>query len=122
MCGRRSGLPLDRGTTIAISRPVFRASGRVIVRAITAPGKSKHIEQGGVAAEWHGVRVNIDSHISRIDLIGKERDVIKEGLQITNSRRHADLMPTSTCRASAFENTMPADRTVMFVIQRVLEY
>src|ERR1044071_3239666 len=75
----------DRSTTLAILAG-FSRNRRVIVSAYHGTGKSTHIEQVAARLNWPCVRVNLDSHISRIDLIGKDAIVIKEGKQVTEFR------------------------------------
>ena len=75
----------DRGTTLAILAG-FARNRRVIVSGYHGTGKSTHIEQVAARLNWPCVRVNLDSHISRIDLIGKDAIVIKDGQQVTEFR------------------------------------
>src|SRR5437762_5353821 len=75
----------DRQTTLAILAG-FARNRRVIISGYHGTGKSTHIEQVAARLNWPCVRVNLDSHISRIDLIGKDAIVIKDGLQITEFR------------------------------------
>jgi cobaltochelatase CobS len=75
----------DRGTTLAILAG-FARNRRVIISGYHGTGKSTHIEQVAARLNWPCVRVNLDSHISRIDLIGKDAIVIKDGLQVTEFR------------------------------------
>src|SRR6202171_3579524 len=75
----------DRSTTLAILAG-FAHNRRVIVTGYHGTGKSTHIEQVAARLNWPCVRVNLDSHISRIDLIGKDAIVIKNGQQITEFR------------------------------------
>src|ERR1700724_3239912 len=75
----------DRATTLAILAG-FSRNRRVIVTGYHGTGKSTHIEQVAARLNWPCVRVNLDSHISRIDLIGKDAIVIREGLQVTEFR------------------------------------
>src|SRR5262249_59801114 len=72
----------DRPTTLAILAG-FAKNRRVIVTGYHGTGKSTHIEQVAARLNWPCVRVNLDSHISRIDLIGKDAIVIKDGQQVT---------------------------------------
>ena len=72
----------DRDTTLAILSG-FSFNKRVLVQGYHGTGKSTHIEQVAARLNWPCVRVNLDSHISRIDLIGKDAIVIKDGKQIT---------------------------------------
>src|SRR3982750_1496883 len=75
----------DRPTTLAILAG-FAHNRRVIVSGYHGTGKSTHIEQVAARLNWPCVRVNLDSHISRIDLIGKDAIVIRDGLQVTEFR------------------------------------
>ena len=75
----------DRETTLAILAG-FARNRRVIVTGYHGTGKSTHIEQGAARLNWPCVRINLDSHVSRIDLIGKDAIVLKDGKQITEFR------------------------------------
>src|ERR1700736_1547645 len=75
----------DRPTTLAILAG-FAKNRRVIVTGYHGTGKSTHIEQVAARLNWPCVRVNLDSHISRVDLIGKDAIVIREGMQVTEFR------------------------------------
>src|SRR6266487_765626 len=75
----------DRATTLAILAG-FARNRRVIISGYHGTGKSTHIEQVAARLNWPCVRVNLDSHISRIDLIGKDAIVIRDGLQVTEYR------------------------------------
>ncbi|MET0924365.1 MAG: AAA family ATPase, partial [Xanthobacteraceae bacterium] len=75
----------DRPTTLAILAG-FAKNRRVIVTGYHGTGKSTHIEQVAARLNWPCVRVNLDSHISRIDLIGKDAIVIRDGVQVTEFR------------------------------------
>ena len=75
----------DRTTTLAILAG-FAKNRRVIVTGYHGTGKSTHIEQVAARLNWPCVRVNLDSHISRVDLIGKDAIVIREGMQVTEFR------------------------------------
>src|SRR5690349_21794397 len=75
----------DRATTLAILAG-FARNRRVIVTGYHGTGKSTHIEQVAARLNWPCVRVNLDSHISRVDLIGKDAIVIREGMQVTEFR------------------------------------
>ena len=84
-------------------------------------GKSTHIEQVAARLNWPCVRVNLDSHISRIDLIGKDAIVIKEGQQITEFREGILPWALQNNVALCFDEYDAGRPDVMFVIQRVLE-
>ena len=75
----------DRETTLAILAG-FAKNRRVMVTGYHGTGKSTHIEQVAARLNWPCVRVNLDSHISRIDLVGKDAIVIKDGKQVTEFR------------------------------------
>src|SRR6056300_668649 len=110
----------DPETTIAILAG-FANNRRVLVQGYHGTGKSTHIEQVAARLNWPCVRVNLDSHISRIDLIGKDAIVIKDGKQITEFKE--GILPWSLQNPVALEfDEYDAGRPdVMFVIQRVLE-
>ncbi len=110
----------DHDTTLAILAG-FAYNRRVMIQGYHGTGKSTHIEQ--VAARLNGpcIRVNLDSHISRIDLIGKAAIVLKDGKQITEYRE--GILPWALQRPTAlvFDEYDAGRADVMFVIQRVLE-
>lgn len=110
----------DRDTTLAILMG-FKHNRRVMVQGYHGTGKSTHIEQVASRLNWPLVRVNLDSHVSRIDLIGKDAIVLKDGKQITEFRE--GLLPWSLQRPMAlvFDEYDAGRPDVMFVIQRVLE-
>jgi len=110
----------DHDTTLAILAG-FAHNRRVIVQGYHGTGKSTHIEQVAARLNWPCIRVNLDSHISRIDLIGKDAIVIKDGKQITEYRE--GLLPWALQHACAlvFDEYDAGRPDVMFVIQRVLE-
>jgi cobaltochelatase CobS len=110
----------DRGTTLAILAG-FARNRRVIVSGYHGTGKSTHIEQVASRLNWPCVRVNLDSHISRIDLIGKDAIVIKDGQQVTEFRD--GILPWAYQHnvALCFDEYDAGRPDVMFVIQRVLE-
>src|SRR3954468_22132433 len=110
----------DRQTTLAILAG-FAHNRRVIVSGYHGTGKSTHIEQVAARLNWPCVRVNLDSHISRIDLIGKDAIVIKEGKQVTEFRD--GILPWAYANniALCFDEYDAGRPDVMFVIQRVLE-
>ena len=85
----------DRPTTLAILAG-FAHNRRVIISGYHGTGKSTHVEQVAARLNWPCVRVNLDSHISRIDLIGKDAIVIKDGLQVTEFRDGILPRPTRT--------------------------
>jgi cobaltochelatase CobS len=110
----------DRATTLAILAG-FAKNRRVMVTGYHGTGKSTHIEQVAARLNWPCVRVNLDSHISRIDLIGKDAIVIKDGLQVTEFRD--GILPWAYQHnvALCFDEYDAGRPDVMFVIQRVLE-
>ena len=110
----------DRDTTLAILAG-FAHNRRVLVAGYHGTGKSTHIEQVASRLNWPCVRVNLDSHISRIDLVGKDAIVLKEGQQVTEFRD--GILPWALQRnvALCFDEYDAGRSDVMFVIQRVLE-
>ena len=110
----------DRDTTLAILSG-FAFNKRVLVQGYHGTGKSTHIEQVAARLNWPCVRVNLDSHISRIDLIGKDAIVLKDGKQITEFKE--GILPWSIQNpvALVFDEYDAGRPDVMFVIQRVLE-
>ncbi len=110
----------DRETTLAILAG-FAYNRRVMVQGYHGTGKSTHIEQVAARLNWPCLRVNLDSHISRIDLIGKDAIVIREGHQVTEFRE--GILPWALQHATAlvFDEYDAGRADVMFVIQRVLE-
>jgi len=99
----------------------FAENKRVIVQGRHGTGKSTHIEQIAARLNWPCVRINLDSHISRIDLIGKDAIVLREGKQVTEYRE--GVLPWAYQRpvALVFDEYDAGRPDVMFVIQRVLE-
>src|SRR5438128_5242883 len=110
----------DKPTTIAILAG-FARNRRVIVTGYHGTGKSTHIEQVAARLNWPMVRVNLDSHISRIDLIGKDAIVIKDGQQVTEFRDGILPWAYQNNVALCFDEYDAGRPDVMFVIQRVLE-
>src|ERR1700678_249528 len=110
----------DRETTLAILAG-FAFNRRVLIQGYHGTGKSTHIEQVAARTNWPCIRINLDSHISRIDLIGKDAIVIKDGKQITEFRE--GILPWALQHACAlvFDEYDAGRPHVMFVIQRVLE-
>src|SRR5690606_19857001 len=110
----------DPQTTRAILAG-FAHNRRVMVQGYHGTGKSTHIEQVAARLNWPLVRINLDSHVSRIDLVGKDAIVLKEGKQITEFRE--GLLPWAIQRpvALVFDEYDAGRPDVMFVIQRVLE-
>ena len=110
----------DRDTTLAILSG-FAYNKRVLVQGYHGTGKSTHIEQIAARLNWPCIRVNLDSHISRIDLIGKDAIVLKNNKQITEFKE--GILPWSIQNpiALVFDEYDAGRPDVMFVIQRVLE-
>ncbi len=110
----------DRDTTLAIISG-FAFNKRVLVQGYHGTGKSTHIEQIAARLNWPCIRVNLDSHISRIDLIGKDAIILKDGKQITDFKE--GILPWSIQNpvALVFDEYDAGRPDVMFVIQRVLE-
>ena len=110
----------DRDTTLAILSG-FSYNKRVLIQGYHGTGKSTHIEQVAARLNWPCIRVNLDSHISRIDLIGKDSIIVKNGKQITEFKE--GILPWSIQNpiALVFDEYDAGRPDVMFVIQRVLE-
>jgi len=110
----------DRETTLAILAG-YAFNRRVIVTGYHGTGKSTHIEQVAARLNWPCIRINLDSHVSRIDLVGKDAIVLKEGKQITEFRD--GMLPWALQHniALVFDEYDAGRPDVMFVIQRVLE-
>ncbi len=110
----------DRETTQAILAG-FAFNRRVMIQGYHGTGKSTHIEQVAARLNWPCIRINLDSHISRIDLIGKDAIVLKDGKQITEFRE--GILPWALQHPCAlvFDEYDAGRPDVMFVIQRVLE-
>ena len=111
----------DPDTTMAILAG-FSHNRRVMVQGYHGTGKSTHIEQIATRLNWPAVRVNLDSHISRIDLIGKDAIKLKDGKQVTEF--HEGILPWALRNpvAIVFDEYDAGRADVMFVIQRVLEH
>lgn len=110
----------DRDTTLAVLAG-FAFNRRVIVQGYHGTGKSTHIEQIAARLNWPCVRVNLDSHVSRIDLVGKDAIVIRDGQQITEFREGILPWALQNPVALVFDEYDAGRPDVMFVIQRVLE-
>jgi len=115
-----SNYKFDRDTTLAIITG-FAHNKRVLIQGYHGTGKSTHIEQVAARINWPCVRVNLDSHISRIDLIGKDAIVIKNNKQVTEFKE--GILPWSIQNpvALVFDEYDAGRPDVMFIIQRVLE-
>jgi cobaltochelatase CobS len=110
----------DRETTLAILAG-FAHNRRVMVTGYHGTGKSTHIEQVAARLNWPCVRVNLDSHVSRIDLVGKDAIVLKDGKQVTEFRDGILPWALQNNVALVFDEYDAGRPDVMFVIQRVLE-
>ncbi|QIE41764.1 cobaltochelatase subunit CobS [Meridianimarinicoccus aquatilis] len=110
----------DRDTTLAILAG-FAFNRRVMIQGYHGTGKSTHIEQVAARLNWPLVRVNLDSHISRIDLIGKDAIKLKDGKQYTEFQEGILPWALRTPTAIVFDEYDAGRADVMFVIQRVLE-
>src|SRR5436190_11099321 len=110
----------NRDVTLAILAG-FKHNRRVMIQGYHGTGKSTHIEQVASRLNWPLIRINLDSHVSRIDLVGKDAIVLKEGKQITEFRE--GMLPWALQRpvAICFDEYDAGRPDVMFVIQRVLE-
>ena len=110
----------DKDTTLAVLSG-FSFNKRVLVQGYHGTGKSTHIEQIAARLNWPCIRINLDSHVSRIDLIGKDSIVIKDGKQVTEFKE--GILPWSIQNpvALVFDEYDAGRPDVMFVIQRVLE-
>ena len=115
-----SNYKFDRDTTLAIISG-FAHNKRVLIQGYHGTGKSTHIEQVAARINWPCVRVNLDSHVSRIDLIGKDAIVIKNNKQVTEFKE--GILPWSIQNpvALVFDEYDAGRPDVMFIIQRVLE-
>ncbi|PIE07195.1 MAG: cobaltochelatase subunit CobS [Rhodobacterales bacterium] len=111
----------DPDTTLAILAG-FAHNRRVMIQGYHGTGKSTHIEQVAARLNWPAVRVNLDSHISRIDLIGKDAIKLRDGKQVTEF--HEGILPWALRNpvAIVFDEYDAGRADVMFVIQRVLEH
>ena len=110
----------DRETTLAILAG-FAFNRRVMLQGFHGTGKSTHIEQVAARLNWACIRVNLDSHISRIDLIGKDAIVVRDGRQVTEFREGILPWALQSACALVFDEYDAGRPDVMFVIQRVLE-
>ena len=110
----------NRDTTLAILAG-FAFNRRVMIQGYHGTGKSTHIEQVAARLNWPCVRINLDSHVSRIDLVGKDAIVIREGQQITEFREGILPWALQSNTALVFDEYDAGRPDVMFVIQRVLE-
>ena len=117
---RDNGYVFDPDTTLAILAG-FAFNRRVMVQGYHGTGKSTHIEQVAARLNWPCIRINLDAHISRIDLIGRDAIVLRDGLQVTEFREGLLPWALQTPTALVFDEYDAGRPDVMFVIQRVLE-
>jgi len=110
----------DHDTTLAILI-AFAHNRRLMIQGYHGTGKSTHIEQVAARLNWPCVRVNLDSHISRIDLVGKDAIVLRDGHQVTEFREGILPWAVQNPVALVFDEYDAGRPDVMFVIQRVLE-
>ena len=110
----------DRDTTLAILSG-FNYNKRVLIQGYHGTGKSTHIEQIAARLNWPCIRVNLDSHISRIDLIGKDAIILKDNKQVTEFREGILPWAIQNPIALVFDEYDAGRPDVMFVIQRILE-
>ncbi len=110
----------NREVTLAILAG-FKHNRRVMVQGYHGTGKSTHIEQVAARLNWPCVRVNLDSHVSRIDLVGKDAIVLRDGKQVTEFREGILPWALQNNIALTFDEYDAGRPDVMFVIQRVLE-
>lgn len=115
-----SAYVFDHDTTLAVLAG-FAHNRRVMIQGYHGTGKSTHIEQVAARLNWPTVRVNLDSHISRIDLVGKDAIVLKDGKQVTQFQEGLLPWALQSPTAIVFDEYDAGRPDVMFVIQRVLE-
>src|SRR5687767_15131403 len=110
----------DPDTTLAICAG-FGKNRRVMIQGYHGTGKSTHIEQVAARLNWPLIRINLDAHISRIDLVGRDAIVLRDGQQVTEFREGLLPWALQTPTALVFDEYDAGRPDVMFVIQRVLE-
>lgn len=110
----------NRDVTLAILAG-FKHNRRVMIQGYHGTGKSTHIEQVAARLNWPCIRINLDSHVSRIDLVGKDAIVIREGQQVTEFKEGILPYALQSNTALVFDEYDAGRPDVMFVIQRVLE-
>jgi cobaltochelatase CobS len=110
----------NRETTLAVLAG-FAYNRRVMIQGYHGTGKSTHIEQVAARLNWPCVRINLDSHVSRIDLVGKDAIVVRDGMQVTEFREGILPWALQSNTALVFDEYDAGRPDVMFVIQRVLE-
>ena len=111
----------DPDTTLAILAG-FKHNRRVMIQGYHGTGKSTHVEQVATRLNWPCVRINLDSHISRLDLLGKDAIVLREGQQVTEFRQGILPWALQSPVALVFDDYDAGRPDVMFVIQRILEH
>lgn len=114
------GYVFDPETTLAVCAG-FAHNRRVMIQGYHGTGKSTHIEQVAARLNWPCIRINLDAHISRIDLVGRDAIVLRDGKQITEFREGLLPWALQTPTALVFDEYDAGRPDVMFVIQRVLE-
>ena len=110
----------DRDTTLAILAG-FARNRRVMITGYHGTGKSTHVEQVAARLNWPCIRINLDSHVSRVDLVGKDAIVLQDGKQVTEFRDGMLPWALQNNVALCFDEYDAGRPDVMFVIQRVLE-
>ncbi len=110
----------DRDTTLAVLAG-FAKNRRVMITGYHGTGKSTHIEQVAARLNWPCIRINLDSHVSRVDLVGKDAIVLRDGKQVTEFRDGILPWALQSNVALCFDEYDAGRPDVMFVIQRVLE-
>ena len=110
----------DRDTTLALLAG-FMHNRRVLVQGRHGTGKSSHVEQVAARLNWPCVRVNLDGHVTRMDLIGKDAIVVRDGVQVTEFQPGILTWALQRPCALVFDEYDAGRADVMFVIQRVLE-
>lgn len=110
----------NREVTLAILAG-FKHNRRVMIQGYHGTGKSTHIEQVAARLNWPCVRVNLDSHVSRIDLVGRDAIVLRDGKQVTEFKEGILPWALQSNTALVFDEYDAGRPDVMFVIQRVLE-
>ena len=110
----------DRSTTLAILAG-FAHNRRVMIQGYHGTGKSTHVEQVASRLNWPCVRINLDSHVSRIDLVGKDAIVLQDGKQVSEFKDGILPWALQNNIALCFDEYDAGRPDVMFVIQRVLE-
>lgn len=110
----------NRDVTLAVLAG-FKHNRRVMIQGFHGTGKSTHIEQVAARLNWPCIRINLDSHVSRIDLVGKDAIVIRDGQQVTEFKEGMLPFALQSNTALVFDEYDAGRPDVMFVIQRVLE-